>query len=1327
MVIHGKLIGKGDTGVFGMRVSLSQKLILAVIVLSCAASSAEIRAPEWSGAKWIWCVQKPSTPLSSLPEGVCYFRTGVAVTEQARILSADLIVTADNLYEVAINGKPVGGNLSEPNAWNRPRRFDVAALLTAGDNVIAVEAANTIPGPAGLLLKLRVVLSDGQAVERFTDSSWRCLATEEPNWRQLDFNDQAWLAAAEMAPFGAGPWGRLTVPAAAEPPSKKNDDAQEAPATADYAWPQGIAFIGEDCSLTRLPSHGGTAYQSLSVTIFNPGNTRAFPEHDLPGPMKVGHKLFALAPAKPGVTPRLLLNAGLGAIGSPSVSFDGQKLYFSMAREGDAFFHLYRMPAVGGIPQRLTDGPFHDIDPVELADGRIAFTSTRSGSFEEYHNTPTRALYSMRPDGREISRMTGTIIFDNEPEVMADGRILFIRSDNFFDRGKVETLLHAVHPDGTEGYTEFGLDLGPAYGNRLRAFNCGSPAPMPDGRVAYLTGAGIAVGRPGCAQRDLVNLPLAAGDVAALPDGRLLCTAGISSIRLNKLKKPKNSAADTQGFEKIGIVDPDQGNGMMVRVFTSTNGPVHSPVYLGPRGRPPLLASRMDERRTTGVLFCLDARFTRNTSAGWPHVRAIRVLEGRGLTVRSSHSYIVHAGNETIELGTVPLAPDGSFSVEVPADTAIAFQAVDAEGRSELNEMSWIFVRPGESRGCVGCHAVRQTAPPTVRCVPLATRVAPLRLTDAGEPHRFRGNNPAVTGLTELQFDRFREVAGLNRTDTTVIELIARLQAGEAAVRVSAAQRLALWRDASAAPALALRLSDKTREVRVASAFALASCGTRDSIPALLKAHADPDPVLRQSAAIALENLTGHADPGDWAAWFRASGWERIEADLVRQLATGDRDVIRRAAVALGHTGGGEPARAALRESLKRLRDDTAYVDWRKTHHGDNAKFVSLDPVNPRTVQEVARALGRLKDSASVPLLAETLKRHADPDTGNLFLAEAAAEALGLIGTPEAEAALIEAFAGLKDYPRFTNWYGDHPALMACHASPVHLRIVEALDTLSSTNAVRLVPHLIRCVPTDPDRALFLENDDCETLIGRFLRHQGAEARISETCLAVLGDPQAARDKEVEAALGAVHGAWAGTPDISNRSAQILSMVCRDRLYVPRIQAAFTRFSALTNDIPRVFDKGIPVVLKLPARHWVCFYLGRTLGTLGDARATDTLLAALASPNEFASGSPDPLGPGIHFLHNDLTPCWRAAAAWALGRIGDTRAVPALLNVVRDLDNALDARHAAAVALDRIADPASREALRTLAADYPEASTRKALLEAENHFRRLPEGTKPDQ
>ena len=65
----------------------------------------------------------------------------------------------------------------------------------------------------------------------------------------------------------------------------------------------------------------------------------------------------------------------------------------------------------------------------------------------------------------------------------------------------------------------------------------------------------------------------------------------------------------------------------------------------------------------------------------------------------------------------------------------------------------------------------------------------------------------------------------------------------------------------------------------------------------------------------------------------------------------------------------------------------------------------------------------------------------------------------------------------------------------------------------------------------------------------------------------------------------------------------------------------------------------------------------------------------------------------------------------ALGRIGDRRAVPTLLKVIANLDNATDTRHAAAEALGAIADPTSLGAIQKLAADYPEVSTRRALLE----------------
>jgi HEAT repeat protein len=106
---------------------------------------------------------------------------------------------------------------------------------------------------------------------------------------------------------------------------------------------------------------------------------------------------------------------------------------------------------------------------------------------------------------------------------------------------------------------------------------------------------------------------------------------------------------------------------------------------------------------------------------------------------------------------------------------------------------------------------------------------------------------------------------------------------------------------------------------------------------------------------------------------------------------------------------------------------------------------------------------------------------------------------------------------------------------------------------------------------------------------------------------------------------------------------------------------------------------------------------------------TDALDDRLA---EASGGYPDPTGPGVLFLHNDLTPCWRAAAAWALGRIADPAATPVLIRVLGNLGNATDTRHAAAVALARTARPADLARLRELAPGLPEVSVRYAVIRA---------------
>jgi HEAT repeat protein len=1282
--------------------------------------------PPLDAANWIWSSETNSE--SALRKT---FNLESAPT------NATVFITADNGYELYVNGSLVGSEVGvEAEVWKSVERYDITSRLAKGRNVIGIQGLD-LGGVRAVIAAGRIQCSNGAVLKFVTDDTWR--ATREG--RGVDFAHPEfvegldWAEARVIGRNGVSPWGKVAWSAEMERAhAKKSPKIELTQPGADFVWPQAVAFIGEDCS-AYVPQRGDAWGVVFRVNDWS----RAYTEFDLPMPSKIGRKLYVLsfdspAPrvstnaannsprnARAGSTARLLFDAGSGAIGSPSVSFDGESMLVAMARAGEKFFHIYRIPVRSGEPQRLTDGTFHDIDPAELTDGRIVFTSTRIGTFEEYHQPPSRALFVMNADGTDIHPITHTLIFDNEAKVMADGRIAFIRTDNFFDRGKVETHLHVIRPDGTDGHTEAGADVGADYGVRLRILGYGSPAPLPDGRLAFISNRGNFISSVGSAERDFHRLPGPLGDLAALPDGRLLATVLRGAGR--------HPASDV-----IAVIDPRDNK--LVPIHETRGVSMHSPVFVGARTKPPVIpdyvGAASDARRTkTGFLLCQDARFTKKAKADWQNIKAIRVLGGIPLTARSSHSHIVHVGNETVELGTVPLAPDGSFFVEVPADMPLALQAVDAEGRSELNEMSWIYVRPGERRSCVGCHQPRQSAPPLTAKNILALRAAPVKLLGQGDPHKFRGNNPGVTGMMDLQFERFRECASINLHNSTnanavgrdeIAEAVQQLRSADTGLKISAAQRLALFRTPAAADALRQNLRDVNREVRLAAALALAPCGNSNSVASLIDTCADADPVVAQAALNALVNVTGgevvkfdsfaslaarQAGAQQWREWFSRRDWTATERALIPLLRTnGIGPNPCRALILLRHIGS-DSAREALRDFVSERAARNPYPRFERDNRTDNFTFGADSPLNPRALQEAVRSLGQTRDLQAVPLLAGLLSSNIEPSTANLFLAEACIEALGRIGTAEAESALFDAFARLKNYWEYVGWYSDHPALYACHSSPVHARIIEALDFLGSTNAARLVPALIRSVPTDPDRALFPFNDDYETLVGRVIRRNGRGGEVIETCLAMLGDSQSRASAEIKAAIETTHAAWGGKPGPENRASQILSLVCRDRSFEPRVRAAFERFVALPEE-PIKRELGNPTWT--PVRHWTLFYLARTLGNLGDGRSVESLVAVLGDElNEARHGRPDPSTPQIHFLHNEYTPCWRAAAAWALGETRDSRAVARLLATIRNFDNATDVRHSAARALERIAEPASLAELKRLAADYPEISTRRAL------------------
>ena len=95
------------------------------------------------------------------------------------------------------------------------------------------------------------------------------------------------------------------------------------------------------------------------------------------GPYRPGGGLYTLSPVAPDGQLTRIFDAQGGICRDPEVSFDGRRILFSYRSGEDGFYHVYEMNVDGSGLRQLTDGPFHDLDPFYLPDGRIGLTSSR--------------------------------------------------------------------------------------------------------------------------------------------------------------------------------------------------------------------------------------------------------------------------------------------------------------------------------------------------------------------------------------------------------------------------------------------------------------------------------------------------------------------------------------------------------------------------------------------------------------------------------------------------------------------------------------------------------------------------------------------------------------------------------------------------------------------------------------------------------------------------------------------------------------------------------------------------------------------------------------
>ena len=140
------------------------------------------------------------------------------------------------------------------------------------------------------------------------------------------------------------------------------------------------------------------------------------------------------------------------------------------------------------------------------------------------------------------------------------------------------------------------------------------------------------------------------------------------------------------------------------------------PVPLRSTPSPPAIPDKVDLNRRDAVVYLSDV-YGGPGLAGVPRgaVKRLRVYEPH-------YAYPGMGGHINIGidgpwdgrriLGTVPVEADGSASFRVPANTPIAVQPLDADGRALQVMRSWFTAMPGEVLSCVGCHESQNSSPP---------------------------------------------------------------------------------------------------------------------------------------------------------------------------------------------------------------------------------------------------------------------------------------------------------------------------------------------------------------------------------------------------------------------------------------------------------------------------------------------------------------------------------------------------------------------------------------------------------------------------------------
>ena len=505
---------------------------------------------------------------------------------------------------------------------------------------------------------------------------------------------------------------------------------------------------------------------------------------------RLGRNIFSIETDNPDKSLRQLTDFKQGHVADLEVSYDGTKLLFTHNElPENPWFHLYEMNANGSGLNQLTFGPYHDVHPNYMPDGRIVFTSSRSGIRDEYHGYPANGLAVMNADGTDIHVIGFNIGRDAEPVVGDDGKILFTRLELFYSRMKTEWNLLSVFPDGKKPVTLYGPERREIHGSisgadavalpRHRGVRICQPQSWSGAEYLVNTFRGPMIAGPGRNKETFLN-PENSWAVTTpyrISEKTLLVAAGRRPVveadtKLSSKQRKagmKHGDVDLYGSADHGLYWMDVKTGELTLIYNDPDQSDFEARPLQPRPVPPILPTSplTRSRAFSGTLYCSSAFITQD-----PYVKErgkyIRVIEGIPTIARhQTHmnggvAWRNHGGAVSRVFGTVPLAADGSFSLELPSDRLFHLQVLDSDRRVMGNELIWQYVRPKEIKGCVGCHESPDDAPSMPSAFPQAQKEAPVVCFPNGDEIQYHAKMWFKGWAPDEREERMRTVNSAN-------------------------------------------------------------------------------------------------------------------------------------------------------------------------------------------------------------------------------------------------------------------------------------------------------------------------------------------------------------------------------------------------------------------------------------------------------------------------------------------------------------------------------------------------------------------------------------